>query len=142
MPVNVPSNYPAGCSEEEILAVISGLSQEMITGGANINVVLRFSPLIIAGQSELQNRVLQANNLTTTNLHNEVTQLKKITKNYSKSSERFSNASRKISIVAVAIAILSLIISLALSIISTHSNNQWQNQQLRILNKIQINTLK
>ena len=142
MPVSVPRNYPAGCDDDEILRVIGELSGEMISGGADINVVLRFVPLISLGQSELQKRVIQQNNTTTTELHQEVVSLKKITKNYSDSSEKFSKASKKISIVAIILAALSLVVSLVLALQSNYANKQWQDQQLQILTEIKNNTSK
>jgi hypothetical protein len=53
---NVPTNYPVGSSDEEISQVITELSSEILVGGANINSVLQFTPLITVGQSELTKR--------------------------------------------------------------------------------------
>ena len=130
MPVTIPPNYPTGSTDEEIQRTVGELSQEIITGGANINTVLRFVPLINVGQAELQSRVLSSSNQTTAKLHKEVKELKNITEQYSKSSEKFSSASKKLSIAAIILAVLSLAVSITLSMRSDHSSSQWQVKQL------------
>lgn len=138
MSIAVPNNYPTGCNNEEVLIVIKGLSQEMIASGANINTVLRLSPLITAGQVELQKRILEKNHLTTAELHKETAQLKEITKQYSLSSEKFAVASRLISFLALGISILSIIVSIYFGIISNRSDKEWQVEQLKLLKEINL----
>lgn len=55
--MSIPSNYPHGCTDEQIRQALVDLSSELISG--HINDVLRLSPLVAAGQSELQARIAE-----------------------------------------------------------------------------------
>lgn len=56
-PLNVPLNYPHGCTDEQILLVLQAINTELLKRGANVNDVLRLGPLITIGQTELQTRL-------------------------------------------------------------------------------------
>ena len=55
----VPRNYPQGCTDEQLISVISALGQELLKGGAQVNDVLRIQPLIAVGQAEIQLRLMK-----------------------------------------------------------------------------------
>ena len=54
--IQVPSNYPRGCSDTQILETVQAVSAELLRRGAQVNAVLQLSPLITIGQLELQAR--------------------------------------------------------------------------------------
>ena len=56
-PLNIPSNYPHGCTDEQILLTLQAISTELLRRGASANDVLQLGPLISIGQSELQARL-------------------------------------------------------------------------------------
>jgi hypothetical protein len=53
----LPPNYPAGCSDDELVRLVSELNLEILKTGANINDVMRIQPLVAIGQAELQLRM-------------------------------------------------------------------------------------
>jgi hypothetical protein len=55
----LPSGYPHGASDDQILQALADIAGVIARSGADINVVLRFSPLVSAGQNELQSRFAQ-----------------------------------------------------------------------------------
>ena len=56
MPLQIPLNYPNDCTPDQIRSTIVDIQSELETTGFQINDVLRFSPLINLGQSELERR--------------------------------------------------------------------------------------
>lgn len=133
---SIPKNYPNGCTDEQILSVTSELSKEIIDSGGNINVVLRFSPIITVGQSELQKRILEGNRLITRDLHAEVKRLSEIADKNSASSERYAKASKIISLGALLISIFSILISIYFSIESTKETFKWRQDEINLLQRI------
>jgi len=53
----LPPNYPAGCSDDELVRLVSELNLEILKTGAKINDVMRIQPLVTIGQTELQLRM-------------------------------------------------------------------------------------
>lgn len=60
-PLNIPLNYPHGCTDEQILLVLQDINTELLRCGANVNDVLQLGPLITIGQTELQARISNRN---------------------------------------------------------------------------------
>lgn len=56
-PLNIPLNYPHGCTDEQILLALQAINTELLRRGANVNDVLQLGPLITIGQTELQARI-------------------------------------------------------------------------------------
>jgi|GEM_PF-2044512 hypothetical protein len=54
--MELPDNYPYGCSDEVISASLKACADEIAASNAQTNKVLQLAPLIIVGHSELQNR--------------------------------------------------------------------------------------
>jgi len=53
----LPPTYPTGCSDDELVRLVSELSLEILRTGAKINDVMRIQPLVAIGQTELQLRM-------------------------------------------------------------------------------------
>lgn len=134
--VSIPTSYPSGCTDEQIFGVINELSGEIISSGGDINLVMRFSPLISLGQAELQKRILANNQTITAELKEEVKNLTKISDKTSKSSREYAQASKRFSIAALVIALLSIAISIYFSLQANRSNLKWQKDQTNLLQRI------
>lgn len=113
--VSISLNYPNKSSSTEIENVIGELSREILDTGGNINVVLRYQPLISIGQAEQQKRLVS---------------------DLIESSKRNEKSSTKISVIALLISILSIIITIYYSHISNIQDNDWQSSQINLLQKI------
>jgi hypothetical protein len=133
---NIPNNYPGGCTDKQILFVIDELSNEIIISGGDINVVLRLSPIITLGQSELQKRILESSRLITNDLHVEVKKLSEVADKNTRSSEKYAKASKAISLVALFLSIVSIGISIYLSIRSDRNDNYWKRDEINLLQKM------
>lgn len=132
----IPTNYPSGCTDEQISLSISELSKEILDSGGDINIVLRFSPIISLGQTELQKRILERNQAITVSLQTEVKRLAEITEKNIASSEKFSKSSIRISIVALFISMLAVGISIYFSIQSNQETKEWRQDEINLLQKI------
>lgn len=130
------SNYPRGCTEEQIITVIDDLSKDILASGGNINTVLRLSPIIALGQSELQKRVLESSHLINKELHAEVKRLSDITNKNTISSEKYANASKFISLVALILSLLSIAISIYFSVQLNTESDIWRHEEINLLQKI------
>jgi hypothetical protein len=62
----IQENYPSGCTNKEIKELLQGYSKDIYDARANINTVLKLSPLIQIGLQELQGR--QNNKITSLSL--------------------------------------------------------------------------
>lgn len=56
----IPANYPEGCNPEQIKTAIREMQNELARTDYQINLVLKFSPLINLGQFELERRQNEA----------------------------------------------------------------------------------
>lgn len=54
--MNLPANYPYGCSEAQISKSLREYADQIIASDAQINTVLQLTPLIVIGNTELQSR--------------------------------------------------------------------------------------
>ncbi len=126
---NIPSNYPNGCTNEQIISSISDLSKDILDSNANINTVLQLSPIISLGQLELHTRILNDSKSITKNLHDEVKRLVE-------SSERNEKASKRISLAALIISFFSFFLTIYFSTQSNRQNEEWQQTQIQLLQKI------
>ena len=114
---------------EEILEEVNAIAQQPDTTGVPHNrQVKRLAVTTAEGVVALHDEVAQLKAITKT--------LTETTQEYSTSSEKFAKASRLISIAALAVAVLSLFISLYLGISANRSSDAWQEKQLKILNDI------
>ena len=55
-PLNIPVNYPTGCTDEQLRESIDAIYADIIESAANVNVVIRLTPLAQSGQNEMTHR--------------------------------------------------------------------------------------
>jgi hypothetical protein len=55
-PLHIPVNYPTGCTDEQLQQSIDAIYAHIVASGADINEVLRLTPLAQSGQNELTHR--------------------------------------------------------------------------------------
>ena len=112
---SIPQNYPHGCKDEEISQVIKELCDDILKAGANINTVLRLTPLVELGQGEIQKRII----------------------------DRSAKTSGRLATIAIIVATISVVMSgvaVYFSYVSITSSAVWQTEQLKILREIRDGT--
>ncbi|HMD46469.1 MAG TPA: hypothetical protein VKG43_09935 [Acidimicrobiales bacterium] len=81
----LPAGYPHRLSDDELRAALVELSEQL--NGADINDTVRLSPLITAGQLELEGRL---NDRAATNLQSAILQLHDAVQDFKSSSKTTS----------------------------------------------------
>ena len=109
--LQVPSNYPRGCSDAQILETVQAVSAELLRQGAQVNAVLRLSPLITIGQLELQARLADR---SSRELSDAMGQLRSAVDEFKNSSDRASGVLIWLTGILVLLTVVLIVLTTAL----------------------------
>src|SRR4029077_16122991 len=128
-PLHIPVNYPTGCTDEQLRESIDAIYAHIIESAADINVVLRLTPLAQSGQNELAHRhVLRAQE-----------EARAARADAADANTRALTISRRSLIVSVAAAALSIALAGAAAYFAwdaSTATSRWEAKQLPILQGI------
>ena len=128
-PLHIPVNHPTGCTDEQLQQSIDAIYAFIVASGADINQVLRLTPLAQSGQNELTHRhVRRAQEEAVAARADAAT-----------ANTRALAISRRSLVVSVAAAALSIVLAGVAAYFAwdaSTSSSRWEATQVPILERI------
>ncbi len=114
--LSIPLGYPRQLSNEQITSTIDNIQTVFEKGKYNINVLMRFAPLLQIGANELQSRNVDRQ---------------------AQISREYADTSKRLSLISVVIAVIAIIVAVSTSVLSFQ-----EAQQDTLIQKQQLEALK